>query len=97
MTRKLLLTALLLFGPVALAQAIDPEVQKAIDAAIEVNEKADKMGFQWRDAGKFIKQAQKAAESGDKKKALQLAEKARIQGELAIEQAKAQANAGPRF
>ena len=77
--------------------SIDPAVQTAIDEAIAANKKADELGFQWRDAGKFIEEAKAAAEAGDNEKALALANKAKTQGELGYEQAMSEKNAGPRF
>lgn len=78
-------------------QAIDTSVQKAIDDAVAANKKAASVGYEWRDAGKFIKEATKAAEEGDKEKALSLANKAKSEGELAYQQGMSQKNAGPRF
>ena len=87
----------LLISSVAFAGSIDPKVQKAIDAAIAANKKADSVGFEWRDAQKMIKQAKAAAEKGDNAKAMKLAEKARKQGELGYQQYLDQRSAGPRF
>lgn len=58
---------------------------------------ANKAGYQWRDSGKILKKAEKAAAAGDYKKAERLANQAREQGEFALAQAKDQADAGPRF
>lgn len=65
----------------------------AISAAKAENKKAKKAGFEWRDTGKFIKDAKKAGG----KKCLKLANKAKGQAILAQKQAVDQANAGPRF
>ncbi len=71
---------------------------EAIHAAAKQSLKAaSAVGFQWRDSGKILKKAEKAAAAGDYKKATQLANTAREQGEFAQEQAKQQADAGPRF
>ncbi|SMN01634.1 hypothetical protein SPONN_681 [uncultured Candidatus Thioglobus sp.] len=71
-----------------------PDVCKsAISAAKAENKKAKKAGFEWRDTGKFIKQAKKAGG----KKCLKLANKAKGQAILAQRQAVDQANAGPSF
>ncbi|SMN00011.1 hypothetical protein SPONN_1184 [uncultured Candidatus Thioglobus sp.] len=71
-----------------------PDVCKsAISAAKAENKKAKKAGFEWRDTGKFIKQAKKAGG----KKCLKLANKAKDQAILAQRQAVDQANAGPSF
>lgn len=66
-------------------------------AAKQTLKAANAVGYQWRDSGKILKKAEKAAASGDFKKAAKLANQAREQGELALAQAKEQANAGPRF
>ncbi|SMN12170.1 histone protein [uncultured Candidatus Thioglobus sp.] len=65
----------------------------AISAAKAENKKAKKARFEWRDTGKFIKDAKKAGG----KKCLKLANKAKGQAILAQKQAVDQANAGPRF
>ena len=72
-----------------------------IDRVIHEAEKAVKMarkaGFEWRDSGKILKQADKAAAEGNVEKAISLAMRAKQQGEAALAQAKTEANAGPRF
>ncbi len=65
----------------------------AIAAAKAENKKAKKAGFEWRDTGKFLKQAKKVGG----KKCLKLANKAKNQAIAAQQQAKDQANAGPSF
>ncbi len=57
---------------------------------------AKKARFEWRDSGKILRKAQKAAKEGSFGAATRLANKAKRQGDLAIAQSKAQANAGPR-
>jgi len=54
----------------------------AIAAAEAARKKAASVGGEWRDTGKLIKKAKKALKAGDEAKALKLANKARIQGEL---------------
>ncbi|MGM0412085.1 MAG: SoxXA-binding protein [Pseudomonadota bacterium] len=71
------------------------EVRQAIAAAEEEKNEAAEMGFEWRDTGKFIDQAQDAMEEGKYDKAMELARKAESQGEQAQKQARAQADAGP--
>lgn len=78
-------------------RAMDPVVQKAIDEAVAANQNAASIGYEWRDANEFIEEAKKAAEEGDKEKALSLANKAKSEGDLAYEQGLSQKNAGPRF
>ena len=55
---------------------------------------ANKAGGEWRDVGKFLKGAAKAAKAGDMKKAMKLAAKAKSQSELGLTQAEAQKSAG---
>ena len=57
---------------------------------------AKKVNYEWRDSGKILKQAEKAAAEGDYDKATSLANKAKRQGELAVMQHQQQMNAGPR-
>jgi rhodanese-related sulfurtransferase len=83
------LTAAILVGLPATAvwSADKAEVEKAIEAADEARKKAASVGGEWRDTGKFIKEAQKLAEEGKLDDALELATKAKRQGELGYEQA----------
>ncbi len=53
------------------------------EAAIK---KAKSLHWIWRDTEKFLKKAKKAAKKGDEKKAIKLANKARVQAELAVKQ-----------
>jgi len=62
-------------------------------ASIKIAKKAH---YEWRDSGKILKKAEKAAKEGDFTKATKLAEKAKRQGAMALAQSKDQANAGPR-
>lgn len=71
------------------------EVRQAIAAAEEEKNKAAEMGFEWRDTGKFIKEAREELEAGNYDKAMELAREAEFQGEQAQEQARSQADAGP--
>ncbi len=64
--------------------------KNAISAASAENKKARKVGFEWRDTGKFIKQAKKAGG----KKCVKLANMAKNQAILAQKQAISQINAG---
>ena len=57
--------------------------------------KAKKAGGEWRDIGKFLKEAEKAQKAGDKDKALKLAKKARFQARMGQSQASGEAKAGP--
>lgn len=68
----------------------DP-LKAAIAAANAENAKAKKVGHEWRDTGKMIKEAAKVGG----KKGIALANAARDQAVAAQQQAKDQANAGP--
>ncbi len=70
----------------------DP-LKAAIAAATAENKKAKAAGFEWRDTGKFLKEAAKVGGA----KGLALANKARLQAIDAQKQAVEQANAGPSF
>jgi hypothetical protein len=73
-----------------------PAVAEEIAAAEEAIKKSKKAGGEWRDAaGKYLKDAKAAAAKGDDKTALKLAKKAKFEGEMGLQQAKEQANAGP--
>ncbi|HIJ21825.1 MAG: hypothetical protein HON68_01825 [Gammaproteobacteria bacterium] len=73
------------------------QLDELIHAAHEAVQVANRLGFEWRDSGKILKQAEKAASEGNVKKAKALANKAKLQGEAGQVQAHAQAKAGPRF
>jgi len=71
------------------------DFNKATTAAKAAISKAKAANYEWRDSGKILKAANKAAKAGNYKKAVKLANKARRQGDLALAQSKAQAGAGP--
>lgn len=58
----------------------------AIAAAKAANERAIAEGYEWRDTGKLIKQAEEAMKKGDNATAIKLADKARKQAEDAVKQ-----------
>lgn len=60
--------------------------QEAIAAAKKANAKARAEGVEWRDTGKIIKKAEAALADGDSAKAIKLANQARRQAEMAVEQ-----------
>lgn len=60
---------------------------QAISDAKAANAEAAAMGFEWRDTGKLIKDAQAAFDAGDYDKALALANQAQAQAEEAQRQA----------
>lgn len=63
-----------------------PAAKNAIYSAKLANAKAAKLGHEWRDTGKMIQDAEKAAAAGDNDTAVALADKARAQAEAAIDQ-----------
>ena len=72
---------------------MDPKAAKAAEAikmADAARKKAGSVKGEWRDTGKMIKAAKKAAEAGDYDKAIKTANKAKMQGERGYEQAVAQ-------
>ena len=71
------------------------DYNKASASAKAAISNAKAANFEWRDSGKMLKAAAKAAKAGDYNKAVKLANKAKRQGDLAVAQAKAQAGAGP--
>jgi hypothetical protein len=76
-------------------KAADPAA--AIAAAEEARKAAADAGFEWRDTGKMIEDAQKAADAGEADKAIQIAEAAKLQGEMGLKQAELAKTAAPRF
>ncbi|RDH85037.1 MAG: SoxXA-binding protein [endosymbiont of Galathealinum brachiosum] len=62
---------------------------KSLKAAAQAN-------YVWRDSGKMLKKADKAAKKGDFETATKLANQAKRQGDMALAQSKEQAGAGPR-
>jgi len=60
--------------------------EAAIAAAKSANAKAAAEGYEWRDTGKLIKKAEKALKAGKYEDAIKLANKAKRQAELAVEQ-----------
>jgi hypothetical protein len=77
--------------------AAKAQFETAYAAAKAAQRKAAAVGGEWRDIGKFLKQAEQAAENGDPAKGIALANQARLQGEMGYQQALAQKDAGPRF
>ncbi len=60
--------------------------KNAIYSAKIKNARAAKLGYEWRDTGKLIKKAEKAAAAGDNDKAIKLANEAAAQADNAIAQ-----------
>ena len=68
----------------------DTEFVHLLSAAKAAQKKASSVGGEWRDVGKFIKEAEQAAADGDFDRAKKLARKAKTQSELGYEQAVSQ-------
>ncbi len=73
----------------------DADYQQAMAEAKVSLKHAARTNFEWRDSGKLLKQAEKAAKDGDYETAIKLANNAKMQGEMAVAQSQDQANAGP--
>lgn len=71
------------------------DYQEALADAKVAVQKASKVNYEWRDTGKILKKAEAAAKAGDFDKAVELANRAERQGELAFAQYHQQRNAGP--
>lgn len=72
------------------------QYNSAVKVAKAERKRAKKLGFEWRDIGKFLKQADKLYKKGDVKGALKLVNEAKAHALLGQKQAKDQANAGPQ-
>ncbi len=65
---------------------IEKEIHAMLEHAEAARKKAASVGGEWRDIGKFIKNAKKALANGKYEKAINLAKKAARQGELGYQQ-----------
>jgi len=83
------------------SQAVEPTApagaKQALSEAIDTNKKANKLGYEWRDTGKWIKKAKAALKAGKEAEALKLAKKIKAAAEDGIQQAVDQKDAGPRL
>lgn len=75
----------------------EQQANSAISAAKSELTKAKNINYAWRDTGKLIKAAEKAAKKGEYGKAVDLANEARKQSEIAQVQQSEEQGAGPRF
>ncbi len=83
---------LALCGVATAALAADQsDFDQAYEAAVAAQEKAASVSGEWRDTGKFLKEARKLAEAGDFEAAVKLAKKAEQQGHRGYEQMTSQA------
>ena len=91
-TKKHAVSALALAATVAVAAipltacATSKQLDNAMASADAAIAKAKANDWIWRDTEKFLGEAKKAAEAGDKQKAMELANRARAQAEIAISQ-----------
>ena len=65
----------------------DKEVQKAVELAKQTFEQALKEQGGWVSTKKLIKSAELSATKGDREKALKLAEQAKLEADLSLQQA----------
>lgn len=104
MKRIIPVAALALLGAVALSgcqsdavkaeNAAKASYEQALATAKAERKKAAAVGGEWRDIGKFLKQADKAAAKGDYETAMKLVKKATFQAKMGQVQAKEQAGVG---
>ncbi|TDY01740.1 DUF4398 domain-containing protein [Thiohalophilus thiocyanatoxydans] len=73
----------------------EQDANNAISAAKSELNKAKNVNYAWRDTGKMIKAAEKAAKEGEYEKAVDLANEAEKQSELAQKQSREQKDAEP--
>lgn len=93
-SKSIILMLMLIFGLLAGSTAVLADnMQATAEAAAEAiakaeaaRKKAASVNGEWRDTGKFIKQAEAAAKAGDYSKAIKLANKAEVEGQLGYEQ-----------
>ncbi len=80
----------------AKASAASPAAhfQQVLAAAKAARKKAASVDGEWRDIGKILKKAEAAAKKGDYKKAIELAEFAKFQGDMGYQQAIGQKGIG---
>ncbi len=65
---------------------VSPAAASAIAEAEKAIGKAKRLDWVWRDTGKILKKAKKAAQAGKDEQAIKLAKEAKIQAQLAVEQ-----------
>ena len=76
------------------SEADDAETFKtAYEAGKAARKAAAAVGFEWRDTKKMLRRAKKLAEKGEYEKAIELANKAKHQGEQGVSQAREQETA----
>jgi hypothetical protein len=88
-----IVVAMALVAPVSIA-ADQSSFDACMAKAKEARQQAASVGGEWRDVGKFMKQARQAADGGDWEAAMKKCRKAELQSRLGYEQALAEAEAG---
>jgi len=73
------------------------EFDSYYDEVEALRKKADSVGGEWRDVGKFMKEARSAAGEGKFEKATRLLDQAKFQSIAGYEQALAREGAGPNY
>ena len=89
------LTAVSALLAAPLSAFADSDFETAKQQAIAEINKAEAVGFEWRDSRKILQQAEKTQKAGNHEKAMKLVRQARQQGIAAVAQAERQKNAGP--
>ena len=82
--------SLLVAGAGNTVVADEQSFNASYEAAEAARKQAASMNYEWRDTGKMLKQAKEAAAKGDYETAERLANKAEMQGKMAVAQAKEQ-------
>ncbi len=81
----------LFFAMASVSQATSSDFALAFNEAYkeanELRKQSGKLGHEWRDIRKLLKQAAEAAQTGDQEKAMKLVAEAKFQSEAAIVQA----------
>ena len=89
----LLLTGCAMTSETPMQEDVDfPTLVKQANESIK---KAKSVDGEWRDSKSILKDAEKAAKSGEMDKAMKLAKTAKMQGEMGYSQAISEKNAGP--
>lgn len=92
--KKLIVTSTFcLFCALAQAEAGKDSFDAAYQAAETARQQAAAAGYEWRDTSKLLSEAKDAAAAGDYAAAVKLADEAKLQGELAVQQAAHEADA----
>lgn len=72
------------------------EFERRYDEAERLRVQAAVQGYEWIDTAGLLEQAAAAADAGNTQRALELAEQARLQADMALQQAAREQDAWPR-